>query len=205
MLFVIKGSPFYFDDYFYFFLEKVILYDFEIANWAVKWPDISSFSPPRGRPALTDNFDHAKKKKKLLTHIRNICWLDYIKELFFLLKKEGHDWCNDCCFLLFSLVRSDFEIAKWVNVNELFSSWKVIKLPPPPPQRSDNYIIVVWKKVLPKNTLILEQVQWSLSLVMVSVLSFSCLLMNLKLNNGQKNSMQSAKKWTKEILLTGSV
>ena len=63
MLFVIKGSLFYFDDYFYFFLEKVILYDFEIANWAVKWPDISSFTPPRGRPALTDNFDHAKKKK----------------------------------------------------------------------------------------------------------------------------------------------
>ena len=104
------------------------------------------------------------------------------------MKKEGHDWCNDCCFLLFSLVRSDFEIAKWVNVNELFSSWKVINFPPPPPpQRSDNYIIVVWKKVLPKNTLILEQVQWSLSLLMVSVLSFSCLLMSLRLNNGQKN------------------
>ena len=203
MLFVIKGNLFYFDDYFSFFLEKVILYDFEIANWAVKWPDISSFTPPRGRPPLTDNFDHAKKKK-LLTHIRNISWLDYIKELFFLLKKEGHDWCNDCCFLLFSLVRSDFEIAKWVNVNELFSSWKVINLPPPP-QRPDNYIIAVWQKVLPKNTLILEQVQWSLSLLMVSVLSFSCLLMNLKLNNGQKNSMQSAKKWTKEILSTRSV
>ena len=69
-----------------------------------------------------------------------------------------------------------------------------VNLPPPPPQRSDNYIIVVWKKVLPKNTLILDQVQWSLSLLMVSVLRFSCLLMNLKLNNGQKNSMQSAKK-----------
>ena len=146
-----------------------------------------------------------QKKKKTFNSHQQYLLLDYIKELFFLLRKEGHDWCNDCCFLLFSLVRSDFEIAKWVNVNELFSSWKVINLPPPPPQRSDNYIIVVWKKVLPKNTLILEQVQWSLSLLMVSVLSFSCLLMNLKLNNGQKNSMQSAKKWTKEILSTGSV